>query len=321
MYSNALVIGKFNNLHKGHIALIHYAKSLAEKVTVLICSEEDDPIDLDLRIKWLREECAYINIAVARPSVLGLSNSSVSDKQVSKEWATWIHGNLPEIDVCVGSEQYINYMADCGYFEGVIYDEFRMIDSCSSTSVREGDFENYCFAAKKDLVKVVAFIGPESCGKTTLAEHLSTVDDYYVVPELARFTFSNSTHYSTHELEEVALATQSELAFHIKKATTPWIIMDSSTLTTLVYFGATFQKPNSLINSLFTNEPVDHYILFTPETEFVQDGTRTQTQFDREVWFKTAKHYLDSLQKPYTVISGSDWDQRQKDVENVLATL
>lgn len=321
MYSNALVIGKFHNLHQGHIALIQYAKTIAKEVTVLLTVEKDDPIHGGIRMNWLQEEIPHLAISVIQPSAVGLSNKSESDKQVSKEWAEWIHKHMPHIDVCVGSEEYINYMADEGYFAGEIFDIDRLSNPYSSTSVREGDFKGYCFAAKKDLVKVVAFIGPESCGKSVAADSLKTKHNCAMIPELARNIFTNEAYYSSHELVEVALATQLELQTQIKNAESPLTIMDSSTLTTKIYYEGAFNTPNTVIDGLFKTEPVDHYFLFTPEAEFVQDGTRTQSQSEREIWYKTAKYYLDALKKPYTVINGSDWDQRQKDVDNVLTTL
>jgi len=51
-----LVIGKFMPLHKGHIALIEFAAALCDELIVSMSYTDNDPIDPQLRLEWIKEQ-------------------------------------------------------------------------------------------------------------------------------------------------------------------------------------------------------------------------------------------------------------------------
>ena len=55
MGKKALVIGKFMPFHKGHKALIEFAAIHSSVVKVLVLGNENEPIDLNQRVKWIEE--------------------------------------------------------------------------------------------------------------------------------------------------------------------------------------------------------------------------------------------------------------------------
>jgi HTH-type transcriptional repressor of NAD biosynthesis genes len=61
-YKNGFVLGKFMPLHAGHIFLIETAQASSERLTILLCSQPDDPIPGILRFEWLEKQFPYANV-------------------------------------------------------------------------------------------------------------------------------------------------------------------------------------------------------------------------------------------------------------------
>lgn len=138
--SKALVIGKFMNFHAGHEALIKHAQSVADDVLVLVCAADTDLTDALIRRDWIFKTFGSdISTDILYQADEGLPIEEGSDREISEVWAKWVDDNHPNIDVLVGSEEYVNYMAEYGSFRAEIFDMERNEFKCSSTSVREGD--------------------------------------------------------------------------------------------------------------------------------------------------------------------------------------
>lgn len=54
IYKQAVIIGKFMPLHKGHMYLIQSAIKQSAKVTVLVCTLNSEPIPGNLRFQWVK---------------------------------------------------------------------------------------------------------------------------------------------------------------------------------------------------------------------------------------------------------------------------
>src|SRR5690606_33017292 len=61
---HGLVLGKFLPPHRGHQFLIDFARRYAERLTVLVCTLERDPIPGHLRFEWVRRMCPDESIRV-----------------------------------------------------------------------------------------------------------------------------------------------------------------------------------------------------------------------------------------------------------------
>ncbi len=320
-YKRAGVIGKFHNYHQGHFELIKYALTLAPAVTVLLCQEDDDLVETWKRVDWMKADFgSRISVEVVQPSAHNLSNKSESDEQVSKEWAEFIDDVYPEIDVFVGSEDYITYCANYGNFDGVIYDIERKITPCSSTQVREkNQHEFYSPAARESRVTRIAFIGPESTGKTFVGEYLAEANGYELITEAARDMMSD-THYTMQDLDEFAAQQNLDIVKSGKKSDV--VIVDSSSVTTAMYSKQTFGRVSNTVGSLAAFEKIDAYVLFAPNCDFVQDGTRVQTQEQRVQWYENAVDYLERLGKPVMYVrKGNDWTERANEALSAVTML
>ena len=64
-YDNAMIIGKFLPMHKGHKALVEYALKNAHIANVFVLAHQDEYIPMDTRIWFIKDEFAqnqHVNV-------------------------------------------------------------------------------------------------------------------------------------------------------------------------------------------------------------------------------------------------------------------
>jgi HTH-type transcriptional repressor of NAD biosynthesis genes len=146
-----LIIGKFMPFHKGHISLIDFGLKNCDKLIIGVCSLKSEPIDGDIRYKWLsdyykdNEKVKVIHITEELP------NSSESSKSISKIWAEYLKKLLPEVNIIFASEQYAQYVAEYMNIDYKIYDTDRTIVPISATIIRNNPFKHWSYIP--DIVK------------------------------------------------------------------------------------------------------------------------------------------------------------------------
>ena len=90
-------------LHTGHMYLLETAQSQCEKLTILLCSQPDDPIGGDVRLEWLKKKFPQANV-VHHPDPLPRDQS---DPHFWDLWRNSIRKYCPEkFDVVFSSESY-----------------------------------------------------------------------------------------------------------------------------------------------------------------------------------------------------------------------
>ena len=325
-YKHALVLGKFNNPHKGHIALMKFAATKAEYLTVLICETSKDPVDALKRMKWIKNELyANPNIEVVVLNTEHLCQREDSNEQTSKQYADMAMARWPTLDVFVGSEDYIHMMADAVGIDGIVYDKERKNYPISSTAVREGEFEKYCPAAKADLVKSIHVIGPESAGKTELCKRLAKHFGCNWVPETHRRIFEiagDDSYFTPDLLVQGALMHKAVQTTYIRQAKKPLLIVDSDSITTRAYAHIALGHSPNLVTQICKNEKPHLTLVCSPEVGFVQDGTR-MNEDRRTRLFESMRGMCNTFRKDrYVVITSGDYEERFKQAVGAInATL
>lgn len=91
-------------LHTGHIFLLETAQASCKKLTILLCSQPDDPIPGAVRLEWLKKQFPRANI-VHHPKLLPRDQSN---PHFWKLWGRSIRRYCPEetFDVVFSSEKY-----------------------------------------------------------------------------------------------------------------------------------------------------------------------------------------------------------------------
>ena len=137
------VLGKFLPPHNGHVFLCDSAAAMVDEMSVLLCSTDAEPIEGDLRQKWLTEllpRCRILHMHRDIPQ---------APEDHSDFWPIWrsaIAEFHPEpIDRVFGSEPYVFRLAEELNATPVLIDPERSIFPISGSDVRSDPAGNWPF--------------------------------------------------------------------------------------------------------------------------------------------------------------------------------
>jgi len=157
----------------------------------------------------------------------------------------------------------------------------------------------------------VAFTGPESSGKTTMAEWAASHYSYTYVKEYAREYLEGKKGYSLQDIELIA-----NRQFQLNNDVAKPAILDTEMLVLKIWFQEKFQKNSEVIQSLLMKQEIDFYFLCKPDIPWVEDPLR-ENPLDRDRLFVEYIQLLNAMGLPYTVLSGSI-EQRKKQIKESL---
>lgn len=309
----AFVFGKFLPFHKGHEAMINFALTKCDFLTVLICCSDKENISATTRQKWIEKTFETVSkIEIKSFSYLEseLPNTSESSQEVSKVWSAKFQELFPDYDLLITSEEYGNYVASFMNIKHIAFDISKQLFPVSGTAVRNNIFKNWNFlpdSVKPDFVMKVAVLGTESTGKTTLTERLSKHFNCSSVKEAARDLIANSNSFELDDLHLVA----SEHAKRIDKAVleqSPLIIIDTDIHITKSYANFTFDKTLEVESKIYNSNKADLYLYLNNDVEYVQDGTRL-SESERNFLDISHRQILQQHNIDISEIKGN-WEQR-----------
>lgn len=286
-YNKALVIGKFLPLHKGHLALIDFAATQAETVSVCVTGHDGEVISCTKRARWIIEshmQNSSISVCNLSYDPSKLNESSVSDIKSSEEWAEYLKAeleNFSEIDVIIGSEMYVKYMADYLGISYIIYDEKREDMPISATDIK-GDIIRYWDylspAAKRSFVQHICICGSESTGKSTVCKRLEEEYGFVtMIPEIGRCLVGKSALCEVGTLKKIFTIHNDLLQAVKNDPPTPIILWDTDNITTLSYLTFLHSFHQDVIDEVMGERQAvlaDKYFFFEPNITFHDDGTR-----------------------------------------------
>ena len=171
-----------------------------------------------------------------------------------------------------------------------------------------------------DIVKVVLF-GPESTGKTTLAQQLATHYETKWVPEFSRGYLQKKwdEERSICERQDILpiAAGQMQLENSLAEQANRVLICDTNLLETAVYSQAYFDgfcDPLLLKHALKAH--YDMYFLTYIDIPWVEDDLRDRPH-QRELMFAKFQKALEIHRKPYQMISGDSRERLGKAVKTI----
>lgn len=309
----AFVFGKFLPFHKGHEAMINFALTKCDFLTVLVCCSDKENIPAPTRQKWIEktfEKESKIEIKSYNYLESELPNTSESSQEVSKVWSAIFKEFFPDYDLVITSEEYGNYVASFMKIEHIAFDIPKQLFPVSASAVRKDIFTNWKFlpdSVKLDFVIKVVVLGTESTGKTTLTERLAKYFNCSSVKEAGRDLIANSNSFEFDDLHLVA----TEHAKRIDKAVleqSPLIIIDTDIHITKSYANFTFDKILEVESKIYNSNKADIYLYLNNDVEYVQDGTRL-SKHDRNLLDISHRQILQQHNIDITEITGS-WEQR-----------
>ncbi|HEY9258322.1 AAA family ATPase [Chitinophaga sp.] len=311
--NKAFVFGKFMPFHKGHEAMINFALSACDFLTVLICCSDQEPLPAAIRQSWLEDtfrHIPHIEIRTYEYDEQLLPNTSETSVTISAIWAEQFKQFFPDYNIVVTAEPYGDLVAE---FMGIRHIPFNLkkdLYPVSATHIRTNLFNNWAYlpdSVKASLVTKVVLLGTESTGKTTLTAKLAEHFKAGAVMEAARDIVADSNNFGLPDLYLIANA-HAENIRRMATGHSPLLIIDTDIYITLSYGEYAFGETLQIDAATWQANKADLYLYLNNDVPYVQDGTRL-SEAERNLLDQSHRRILDKYQVPYTEIMGN-WEER-----------
>ena len=129
---------------------------------------------------------------------------------------------------------------------------------------------------KISSTNIIAIVGPESTGKTSLAEKLSKHFNCPLVNEVARgYLTSKNGDYNSRDVELIAQEQyQLEEATFAANPTSKFVLCDTDVIVNKIWFEFKYKKSSNAINLILESQKQRKYLLLYPDLEWEFDPLR-----------------------------------------------
>ncbi len=158
------------------------------------------------------------------------------------------------------------------------------------------------------MIRKIVIIGPESTGKTILAEKLAEHFQTVWVLEYLREFFDLNKGVTEMDIPHIA-ETQLHHETEAEKKANQILFCDTDLLSTMVYNKIYFEKIPIWMEGLMLKRKADLYLLLNCEVAWVPDPQRDKP-YEREHIFSLFEYELNKRNLPFVIISGSNYDER-----------
>jgi HTH-type transcriptional repressor of NAD biosynthesis genes len=270
-----LVIGKFMPVHKGHVALIRFAAEQCDELILSMSYRPDDPIPGDLRLSWLRE--IFSADVKIRLNMIpdNFDDEAQSWPERTNIWAAVIRRTYPPIDILFSSEEYGSFFANSLGVRNVDFDPSRKRVPVSASMIRGNPMRFWKFipdVVRPFYVKRVCFYGPESTGKSRMAERMAEKYNTEYVPEVAR-EFLINNNFTQDDIIRIGKA-HLERIETLTRTANRILFVDTDAITTKIYCQYYLGSYPSVLDQLERCVRYAHYFLFDIDVPWVPDGLR-----------------------------------------------
>ena len=153
------------------------------------------------------------------------------------------------------------------------------------------------------MIKRIAITGPESTGKSWLAEKLASLYQTVWVPEYARqYIDGLSRPYNFDDILEIAKGQYDLEIEHALKAN-KLLFSDTDFMVLKVWCEFKYQKNHPWIDEMILKHQYDLYLLCDIDLEWKPDPQREHPHLRQEI-FNLYKKELTTRNLPYKIVSG-----------------
>jgi len=150
----------------------------------------------------------------------------------------------------------------------------------------------------------IAIVGPESSGKTTLAEILARLPGAALVPEVARAYLEGlGRPYEEPDLLVIARAQVEREEQMARDKDVTLLVCDTDLITIRIWSEEKYGPCDPWIARQSEGRHYDLWMLCMPDIPWEADPLR-ENPHDRDRLFTMYRDTLDRLQKPYVIIAG-----------------
>ncbi|TWV95138.1 AAA family ATPase [Chitinophaga pinensis] len=307
------VFGKFMPFHKGHEAMIRFALSYCDELSVLICCSNKETLPAPVRQVWVEDTFRHdprIKVLVFQYDESLLPNTSETSALASELWAAQFKFLFPDHSLVVTSEPYGELVADYMGITHMAFDMKKARYPVSASKIRANLPDTWQYlpdAVKASLVTKVVLLGTESTGKTTLTSRLSEHFNCTGVLEAGRDIITDSNDFGVKDLYLIAREHAARID-RAAKGPSPLLVIDTNIHITLSYGEFAFNTELSVDRGIFESNRADLYLYLNNDAPYVQDGTRLSEE-DRNRLDVSHRRVLDKYGVTCEEIRG-DWDER-----------
>ena len=153
----------------------------------------------------------------------------------------------------------------------------------------------------------IAITGPESTGKSTLAEKLAHHYKTDFIPEYSRTYLENfAGQYTEDDVVEIAKG-QYNLILEEEKKSSKILIADTEIVVCKIWVEYVFKHSNKVIDEILKQQNFDLYLLCDIDLPWVYDPLRENPNLEeREELFEIYKSTLEQMKVPFEIVSGDD---------------
>jgi len=165
----------------------------------------------------------------------------------------------------------------------------------------------------------IAILGPESTGKTVLAEQLAAYFKSQWVPEYAReYVEKLASPYGFDDICNIAKRQiQKEKEVENQRTQTNYIFFDTELIITKVWFLYRFGKVPDFLTEQLDSGFFDFYLLCSPDLPWEPDPVREHGE-DREFFFNWYKKEIEQTGKPYVIVDGFGIQRLQNALDSLI---
>ncbi len=165
-------------------------------------------------------------------------------------------------------------------------------------------------------LEIVALVGPESTGKTTLSEELAAHFGGSFVPEFAReFLEERNGKYSQADLPTIAKGQLNLENQVIDKGEKP-VFCDTDVVVVMVWHEFKYGEQSAELEALFKRQPERKYLLTYPDLPWQDDPLRENPK-DLNSIFDLYVSTLNRLGVDYSIVNGNGSNR----LKNAIAAL
>ncbi|MBY8826079.1 AAA family ATPase [Sphingomonas colocasiae] len=302
--TTGFLLGKFMPPHRGHVLLCETARTLVDRLTILVCWLPDDPVPGPLRLQWMRAlfpDCEVIGHDATVPQ------EPADHPDFWPIWRGIVKTAHPDpIDFVFASDAYGQRLADEVGARFLPVDPERRAAPISGSAVRADPWRHWSdipAPVRPYYARSICLHGPESVGKSVLSARLAAHFETDLVPEYGRTWCEQfGTDLTMDDLIWIARGHDAMTRAALRQCNRR-LILDTDPLMTAAWAEMLFGRRDPWFDRW--DATADLYLLLDTDLPWRDDGTRLfGAPADRARFLEVSRAELERRGVRWAIVDG-----------------